>query len=248
MITLSLLTLPCVAGRRAQKSIALVDVHEATWAMLAIRGARWRRGAAPSTPRAPNRCQQALPAGVGKPTSPIAKKQRPSVSRQSSPLAASAFSVDGHDEKGASTEAAPVACQASQIRECIRSLVSMVRRKSTGDLAVDAHRLASIKTVVRLLSMSEDDLKALPEEQRKQVNGIRNNALSKMQLAQKKRMQLPPKKRSCCAEKSPSSPPCSPPSSPPSSPQAPRVERSPQLMPPPAFYMRKTYFGVRCEA
>ena len=211
------------------------------WAMLAIRGARWRRGATQANPRAPSRCQQALPAGVGKPTSPIAKK-RPSVSRQSSPLAASAFSVDEHGENGASTEAAPAACQASQIRECIRSLVSMVRRKSTGDLAVDAHRLASIKTVVRLLSMSEDELKALPEEQRKQVVGIRNNALNKMQQAQKKRTKSPKfgPKRTCCAEKTQSSPP--------SLPQAPRSERSPQSMPPPAFYTRKTYFGVRCEA
>ena len=209
--------------------------------MLAIRGARWRRGATQANPRAPSRCQQALPAGVGKPTSPITKK-RPSVSRQSSPLAASAFSVDEHGENGAGTEAAPAVCQASQIRECIRSLVSMVRRKSTGDLTVDAHRLASIKTVVRLLSMSEDELKALPEEQRKQVVGIRNNALNKMQQAQKKRTKSPKfgPKRTCCAEKTQSSPP--------SLPQAPRSERSPQSMPPPAFYTRKTYFGVRCEA
>merc|ERR1711935_318450 len=98
-------------------------------------------------------------------------------------------------------EAAPAACQASQIRECIRSLVSMVRRKSTGDLAVDAHRLASIKTVVRLLSMSEDELKALPEEQRKQVVGIRNGALSKMQQARGPKSPKSPK-RSCA--------PCSP--------------------------------------
>lgn len=103
----------------------------------------------------------------------------------------------------------------------------MVRRKSTGDLTVDAHRLASIKTVVRLLSMSEDELKALPEEQRKQVVGIRNGALSKMQQARGPKSPKSPK-RSCA--------PCSP---------GPRPQ-APRSMPPPAFYTRKTYFGVRC--
>ena len=110
----------------------------------------------------------------------------------------------------------------------------MVRRKSSGDQAVDANRLASIKTVVRLLSMSADELKALPDDQRKQVVSIRNGALSKMQQA---RGPPTPKRQSCCS-----------PSSPPALPQAPRSERSPRSMPPPAFYKRKTYFGVRCEA
>ena len=192
--------------------------------MLAIRGARWRRGATQANPRAPSRCQGALLAGVGKPLSPIAKK-RPAFVRASSPLASGTFAEE-HDAHGAGAEAAS-ACQASQIRECIRSLVSMVRRKSTGDLTVDAHRLASIKTVVRLLSMSEDELKALPEEQRKQVVGIRNGALSKMQQARGPKSPKSPK-RSCA--------PCSP---------GPRPQ-APRSMPPPAFYTRKTYFGVRC--
>jgi len=199
--------------------------------MLALRGARWRRGAAQANPRTPGRCGVALPAGVGKPLSPIAKK-RPSGSRASSPLSQTSSAEDQDDCLNA--EAAPLACEASQIRECIRSLVSMVRRKSSGDQAVDANRLASIKTVVRLLSMSADELKALPDDQRKQVVSIRNGALSKMQQA---RGPPTPKRQSCCS-----------PSSPPALPQAPRSERSPRSMPPPAFYKRKTYFGVRCEA
>jgi hypothetical protein len=222
--------------------------------MIASRGAR-RKRPAPSSGCSPG---------------PSITKRRPPCSAK--PNASSAAAPEdallpggaSHRDGGGTGVAPPAAappCEASgaEIRECIRQLVSVVRRKSTGNLQVDAHRLASLKTLVKLLSMDNDELLALPDDQRAQVMGIRNGALQKMRMA---RGPSAPVRQSSCQQHSGTRNAAA---------QDARVwiarmaacaneeqcmrladeyeqlVRSPPSMPPPAFYTRKTYFGVPCS-
>ena len=72
---------------------------------------------------------------------------------------------------------------AQETRECIRQLVSVIRRSSTGGSPVDADQVEHIQKVIRVLSLSEEQVSSMRLEERAQVLKIRSNALGKMRLA-----------------------------------------------------------------
>ena len=57
----------------------------------------------------------------------------------------------------------------SQVQECIRRLVSVIRRSSTGGSPVDSEQLEHIQKVVRVLSLSEEQVSSMRFEERAQV-------------------------------------------------------------------------------
>ena len=61
----------------------------------------------------------------------------------------------------------------SQVQECIRRLVSVIRRSSTGGSPVDSEQLEHIQKVVRVLSLSEEQVSSMRFEDRAQVLKIR---------------------------------------------------------------------------
>jgi len=69
------------------------------------------------------------------------------------------------------------------LRECIRRLVGVIRQSSLGESPVESDQLEHIKKVIRVLSLSEEQIDSMGEVERAQVLNIRKNALSKMRLA-----------------------------------------------------------------
>ena len=63
-----------------------------------------------------------------------------------------------------------------EVRECIRRLVAVIRRSSTGGSPVDSEQLEHIQKVVRVLSLSEEQVSSMRFEERAQVLEIRSNA------------------------------------------------------------------------
>ena len=78
---------------------------------------------------------------------------------------------------------APMGSADDEVRECIRRLVAVIRRSSTGDSPVESSHVEHIKKVVRVLSLSEAQVSSMREEERTQVQKIRCNALQKFRLA-----------------------------------------------------------------
>ncbi|KAL1504128.1 hypothetical protein AB1Y20_010538 [Prymnesium parvum] len=70
-----------------------------------------------------------------------------------------------------------------EVRHCIRALVGVIRSASQGSSPVDDAQLAHLRKVVRLLSLSDEQIAAMRPEDREQVNTIRRNAVNKMLLA-----------------------------------------------------------------
>ena len=78
---------------------------------------------------------------------------------------------------------APMGSADDEVRECIRRLVAVIRRSSTGDSPVESSHVEHIKKVIRVLSLSEAQVSSMREEERTQVQKIRCNALQKFRLA-----------------------------------------------------------------
>ena len=74
-------------------------------------------------------------------------------------------------------------CADDEVRECIRRLVAVIRRSSTGGSPVDHDQVEHIKKVIRVLSLSEEQVSSMRFEERAKVLNIRANALQKMRLA-----------------------------------------------------------------
>lgn len=72
---------------------------------------------------------------------------------------------------------------AEEVRLCIRALIGVIRSASQGSSPVDEAQLAHLRKVVRLLSLSEEQIAAMRPEEREQVCTIRRNAVQKMRLA-----------------------------------------------------------------
>ena len=58
---------------------------------------------------------------------------------------------------------------ADEVRECIRRLVAVIRRSSTGGSPVDGEQLEHIQKVIRVLSLSEEQVSSMRFEERAQV-------------------------------------------------------------------------------
>ena len=56
-----------------------------------------------------------------------------------------------------------------EVRECIRRLVAVIRRSSTGGSPVDGEQLEHIQKVIRVLSLSEEQVSSMRIEERAQV-------------------------------------------------------------------------------
>ena len=79
-----------------------------------------------------------------------------------------------------------VACPSAahdEIRQCIRALVNVIRQAQTGSSPVDSGQMAHMRKVVRLLSLSDEQLNAMAPSEREAVLTIRNSAIQKMKLA-----------------------------------------------------------------
>ncbi len=82
---------------------------------------------------------------------------------------------------------------AEEVRHTIRGLVSIIQSASRGDSPVDDAQLSYIRKVVRLLSLSEEQVQAMSPAEQEQVTSIRASAIQKMKLAQGLRTNgLPP--------------------------------------------------------
>ena len=72
-----------------------------------------------------------------------------------------------------------------ELRACIRALVGVIQsasaRLTTGS-PVDDGQLAQVRKVVRLLSLSQDQIDAMPSAERSVVLSIRNSAVQKMKV------------------------------------------------------------------
>jgi len=75
-----------------------------------------------------------------------------------------------------------------EVRECIRRPVAVIRRSSTGGSPVDGDQVEHIQKVIRVLSLSEEQVSSMRFEERAQVLKIRSNALQKMRLANNVRL------------------------------------------------------------
>lgn len=71
-----------------------------------------------------------------------------------------------------------------ELRECIRRLVGVIQSSGTdvGSPADQSH-IEHIKKVVRILSLSEQQVSSMRGGERAQVLNIQQNALQKMRLA-----------------------------------------------------------------
>merc|ERR1712228_279224 len=68
-------------------------------------------------------------------------------------------------------------------RQCIRALVTVIRQAQQGSSPVDDGQLAHMRKVVRLLSLSEEQIADMQPSDRETVTRIRQSAISKMKLA-----------------------------------------------------------------
>ena len=80
------------------------------------------------------------------------------------------------------TVAGPSAAQ-DEIRQCIRALVNVIRQAQTGSSPVDSGQMQHMRKVVRLLSLSDEQINAMTPSEREAVLTIRNSAIQKMKLA-----------------------------------------------------------------
>ena len=69
------------------------------------------------------------------------------------------------------------------VRMCIRALVGVIQHASSGNSPVDEGQVKHVRKVVRLLSLSQEQLGAFSDEERQQVLAIRHNAVHKMRMA-----------------------------------------------------------------
>ena len=66
---------------------------------------------------------------------------------------------------------APGSCD--ETRLCIRALVTVIRQAQGGSSPVDSGQLAHMRKVVRLLSLSEEQIAEMPADEREAVTSIR---------------------------------------------------------------------------
>jgi len=66
-------------------------------------------------------------------------------------------------------ETQPMGAATDEVRECIRRLVAVIRRSSTGGSPVDGEQLEHIQKVIRVLSLSEEQVSSMRFEERAQV-------------------------------------------------------------------------------
>ena len=67
----------------------------------------------------------------------------------------------------------PMGAAHDEVRECIRRLVAVIRRSSTGGSPVDGDQVEHIQKVIRVLSLSEEQVSSMRFEDRAQVLKIR---------------------------------------------------------------------------
>ena len=82
----------------------------------------------------------------------------------------------------------PMGFAYDETRDCIRRLVAVIRRSSSGDSPVDVDQVEHIQKVIRVLSLSEEQVSSMRCEDRAQVVKIRSNALQKMRMANNVRL------------------------------------------------------------
>ena len=70
-----------------------------------------------------------------------------------------------------------------EVRQCVRSLVSIIRSASQQSSPVDDAQLSHIRKVVKLLSLSDEQVAALDPSERETVMSIRESAVSKWRMA-----------------------------------------------------------------
>ena len=63
----------------------------------------------------------------------------------------------------------PMGAAHDEVRECIRRLVAVIRRSSTGGSPVDGDQVEHIQKVIRVLSLSEEQVSSMRFEERAQV-------------------------------------------------------------------------------
>jgi hypothetical protein len=74
----------------------------------------------------------------------------------------------------------PLGAAHDEVRECIRRLVAVIRRSATGDSPVDGDQVEHIQKVIKVLSLSEEQVSSMRFEERAQVLKIRSSALEKI--------------------------------------------------------------------
>ena len=70
-----------------------------------------------------------------------------------------------------------------EVRQCVRSLVGIIRSASQQSSPVDDAQLAHIRKVVKLLSLSDEQIAAMEPSERQTVTSIRESAVSKWRMA-----------------------------------------------------------------
>mmetsp|Transcript_73798 Transcript_73798/g.123286 ORF Transcript_73798/g.123286 Transcript_73798/m.123286 type:complete len:158 (+) Transcript_73798:101-574(+) len=76
-----------------------------------------------------------------------------------------------------------MAADGEETRQCIRALVTVIRQAQHGSCPVDDGQLAHMRKIVRLLSLSDEQLANMQPSERETVTRIRQSAISKMKLA-----------------------------------------------------------------
>uniref|UniRef100_A0A7S4C0H3 Uncharacterized protein n=1 Tax=Chrysotila carterae TaxID=13221 RepID=A0A7S4C0H3_CHRCT len=76
-----------------------------------------------------------------------------------------------------------VAHSDEDVRDCIRMLVAVIRSAHSGNSPVHEEQLAQMRKVVRLLSLSREQIDAMPVAERESVLHIRHSAIQKMIMA-----------------------------------------------------------------
>lgn len=72
---------------------------------------------------------------------------------------------------------------ADDVLQCIRALVGVIQQAGKGVSPVDEGQLAHVKKLVKVLSLSQEQIQALPEADRSQLMNIRHAAITKMKTA-----------------------------------------------------------------
>ena len=60
----------------------------------------------------------------------------------------------------------PMGAAHDEVRECIRRLVAVIRRSATGDSPVDGDQVEHIQKVIKVLSLSEEQVSSMRFEER----------------------------------------------------------------------------------
>ena len=69
-----------------------------------------------------------------------------------------------------------------ELRLCIRALVGVIQQASQGNSPMAESQVAHVRKVVRLLSLSSEQIEELPSAERAQVVSIRTSAVHKMKV------------------------------------------------------------------